>query len=91
MAQVWDSNGFNLASMDSRYGEEESTANAKLTAEAFNVANETGKTPRQLANENKMLIDAMERIKIVYDNIEDMAGLTARGVLDSIYGAEPHV
>jgi len=34
MAQVWDSNGFNLCSIDDRYGEEEATANAKLIAAA---------------------------------------------------------
>ena len=34
MAQVWDANGFNLASIDSRYGEVEATANAKLIAAA---------------------------------------------------------
>jgi len=57
-AQVWDENGFNLASIDSRYGEIEATANAKLIAEAGTVANETGKTPRQLADENKILLEA---------------------------------
>jgi len=33
-AQVWDSNGFSLATISSRYGEEEATANAKLIAAA---------------------------------------------------------
>lgn len=33
-AQVWDSEGKNLAVIDSRYGEEEATANAKLIAAA---------------------------------------------------------
>lgn len=35
-------------------------ANAKLIAEAFNVANETGKTPRQLANERTGLLEALK-------------------------------
>ena len=34
------------------------TANAKLICEAFNVTNETGKSPRQLADENKELLKA---------------------------------
>lgn len=35
-------------------------ANAKLIAEAGTVANETGKTPRQLADLNKKLLNALE-------------------------------
>lgn len=35
-------------------------ANAQLIAEAGTVANETGKTPRQLAEENKMLLEALK-------------------------------
>lgn len=34
----------------------------KLIAEAFNVANETGKSPRQLADENKELVEALKLI-----------------------------
>jgi hypothetical protein len=34
---------------------EELIANAELIAEAFNVTNETGKSPRELADENKEL------------------------------------
>lgn len=33
-AQVWDSEGLNLASIDSRYGEVEASENAKLIASA---------------------------------------------------------
>ena len=36
----------------------EMEANAELICEAFNVANETGKTPRQLTDENKELLEA---------------------------------
>lgn len=35
-------------------------ANAQLIIEAGNVANETGKTPRQLAEENKELLEALQ-------------------------------
>lgn len=45
--------GFNDATSNQRI------ANAKLIAEAGTVANETGKTPRQLAEENKVLLDAL--------------------------------
>ena len=38
-------------------------ANARLIAEAGTVANETGKTPRQLADENKELLEALQEIK----------------------------
>lgn len=38
---------------------EEELANAKLIAEAGTVANETGKTPRQLADLNKELLEAL--------------------------------
>lgn len=33
---------------------------AKLICETFNVTQETGKTPRQLADENKMLLEALQ-------------------------------
>lgn len=50
-----------LPSTDEEYIEEreEIEANAKLIAEAGTVANETGKTPRQLADENKELLEAL--------------------------------
>lgn len=37
----------------------EQTANAKLIEEAFNVSTETGRTPRQLADDRAALIDAL--------------------------------
>ena len=36
--------------------------NAELIIEAFNVANETGKTPRQLADENAKLLEALKNL-----------------------------
>lgn len=41
---------------------EEATDNAELIAEAFNVANETGLSPRQLVDENKELLGALQSI-----------------------------
>jgi len=43
--------------------ENETTANAELICEAFNVVNETGKTPRQLADINKELLTAIQKVK----------------------------
>ena len=42
--------------------DEEAEANAKLISEAFNVANETGKTPHHLKEENKQLLDALNKL-----------------------------
>ena len=41
---------------------EEAEANAQLIAEAGTVANETGKTPRQLADDNKVLLEALKEL-----------------------------
>jgi hypothetical protein len=41
----------------------EQIANIELITEASSVANETGKTPRQLADENKELLDAFIELK----------------------------
>ena len=41
---------------------EEAEANAQLIAEAGTVANETGKTPRQLADDNKVLLEALNQL-----------------------------
>lgn len=38
-----------------------SEGNANLIAEAFNVANETGKTPRQLVDQNKELLEVLKK------------------------------
>lgn len=40
---------------------------ANLIAEAFNVTHETGLTPRQLAEQNKKLIEALEGVIRVAD------------------------
>lgn len=45
---------------------EESEANARLIAEAGTVANETGKTPRQLANEHAQMLEALQRVSEVF-------------------------
>lgn len=42
--------------------EQEAEANAKLIAEAGTVVNETGKMPRQLADENKELLEALTEL-----------------------------
>lgn len=41
---------------------EKMRTNAQLIAEAGTVANETGKTPRQLADDNKVLLEALGSI-----------------------------
>lgn len=52
-------------------------ANAEFIAEAFNVANETGKTPRELQEENKKLrslpmydVEELNEILTLYNNGE---------------------
>jgi len=57
----------------------EDKANANLIAEAFNVANETGYTPRQLANQKAELLELLE-------NIVD-AQYDPKGSLASLNGA----
>ena len=41
----------------------EQDANAELFAEAFNVANETGRTPKQLADDREELFNALEQLR----------------------------
>ena len=50
--------GFNDAPFQERL------ENEKLIAEAGTVANETGKTPRQLADDNKLLLEALMAVKV---------------------------
>lgn len=45
------------------YNPKEAKYNAKLIAEAGTVANETGKTPRQLADDNKVLLEVLIKVK----------------------------
>lgn len=45
---------------------DETRANANLIAEAFNVVNETGYTPRQLAEQNKELLEALKEVSSEY-------------------------
>lgn len=49
-------------------------ANANLIAEAFNVATETGLTPRQLAEQRAELLEAL--IKLLAEYKGDMANLS---------------
>jgi hypothetical protein len=50
-------NGIAVACIHKEHGER--IANAELIAEAFNVTHETGRTPRQLADERAELITAL--------------------------------
>ena len=50
----------------------EMEANAELISEAFNVTNETGKTPRQLADENKELLEACKTLMTSIDSGMDV-------------------
>lgn len=52
----------------------EAEANAKLIAEAGNVTNETGKTPRQLADENKELLNALKPFAELYKQFDGIVG-----------------
>lgn len=52
---------------------DEAKANASLICEAFNVANETGKTPRQLAEINEKYLKALKTIiRLVHADIYDI-------------------
>ena len=51
IAQVNQHGGFSI---------HEAKANAELIAESFNVANETGKSPRELEEENELLRNAAQ-------------------------------
>ena len=61
--------GFNIMLYNQEHGlskgihfSKENEANAKLIAEAGTVTNETGKSPRQLADENKELLEALHHL-----------------------------
>lgn len=38
----------------------------------------------ELKETNKTLVEALERIKLIYDNVEDSAGVIARQAIDAI-------
>ncbi len=67
-------------------GKEKQEANAKFIAEAFNVAHETNKSPRQLADENKELLEALVKIRnsIKNQNLEVRFGPTFTRVEQAI-------
>lgn len=50
-------------------------ADAALIAEAFNVANETGRTPRQLAEERAELVGALEGAEIILAKLDTIRHL----------------
>lgn len=55
IARIYDGNSL----IDNR---EKAIANANLIAEAFNVVNECGLTPRQLAEQNNELLEALKEL-----------------------------
>ena len=67
VAQVFDSNGKSLVTVDSRYGEQESTDISILIADAGNTYNKTGKTPSEHAEENEKLIELKEAYKECFE------------------------
>lgn len=66
----------------------EPEANAKLIAEAGTVANETGFTPRQLADQNKELREALESLKQFTEGICLALGETGWENSESLLMAE---
>lgn len=66
------------------YADGESEANAALIAEAFNVADVTGRTPRQLADERAELLKTIEYIAAGMGNLslEEMGDKGVHGIRD---------
>jgi len=56
---------------DCDYPIEEAKANAKLIAEAGTVTNETGYTPRQLADQKAELLEALDELRIAVGNMTE--------------------
>lgn len=54
-----------------RIDEEEYEANASLIAEAFNVANETGLTPRELSNSLNRALHTIKEIDAIMEGSDD--------------------
>jgi hypothetical protein len=63
--------------VESSISRDEANANAKLIAEAFNVTHETGRTPRQLADERAELIAALLGMLDAYAPHRDASKLDA--------------
>ena len=78
-------NGYDLIINSTTESLEESEANAKLIAEAGTVANETGYTPRQLANQKTELLEALKSIIACYNSgmvnpIDNMAEIAQSAI-----------
>ena len=58
---------FYIARVYKGIGKDEEQANAKLIAEAGTVANETGFTPRQLAEQKAELLEACKKMQGIQD------------------------
>lgn len=57
--------------LENRSSKPVAEANAKLIAEAGTVTNQTGKTPKQLADENKKLLYWLETATELFDQLRD--------------------
>lgn len=55
--------------------DEEAEANANLISEAFNVVNETGYTPNQLAEQNKELLEALKLVLKSHEGNGEITGI----------------
>ena len=76
-AQVWDKDGNNFVALRGTHSAIEATANANLICEAFNVANQTSKSPKMLLEENKSLkqsnkelVDSLEKAEKYINKME---------------------
>jgi hypothetical protein len=77
------------------YGKGEGEANARLIIDAFNVATETGLTPRQLAEQRanmlaalKELVKKFERCAWAHGNTRSVIDIAVKPYLDVIAKAE---
>jgi len=62
----------------------EQTANAKLIEEAFNVATETGRTPRQLADDRAALLEACKALMKAWDDGEEAQEVEWEGLVEAV-------
>lgn len=71
-----NSNGQDIAQFRGNDADE----NVRLCSEAFNVANETGKTPRQLAKEIETLTDLLRSIGRYHGALEHLPISTTKAI-----------